>query len=134
MRNKACTKEAVEMDKRARNMVIATIVLFMILVVKSLWFDPVENLEGDLEKYKEYAYQTVLYERSGLLGKSGLLTYRVIDVAQESQKGATEVKYQNEINRKWNTDVLPGQYYAKVRAYVFYILPVKDITVRGGEK
>jgi len=112
-------------------MIIVTIFLLALLIVKSTVMDPVGELTGDLEKYRLYALQTSPLS-GGFLEKTGLLTYRVVKVKQDSMEGNTEVLLKVENSDEWTNDILEGQYSGKVRAYLLYFIPVKDINFRGG--
>ncbi|QUH19856.1 hypothetical protein [Alkaliphilus sp. B6464] len=119
------------MDKRSKTMIIVTIFLLFLLIIKSTVIDPVGELVGDSEKYRLYTLQTSPLN-GGLLEKAGLLTYRVVKVKQDSIEGNTEVLLKIENSDEWTSDILEGQYSGKVRAYLFYFIPVKDINFRGG--
>lgn len=119
------------MDKRSKTMIIVTIFLLFILIIKSTVIDPVGVQVGDLEKYRLYALQTSPLS-GGLLEKTGLLTYRVIRVRQDSIDGNTEVLLKIDNKDKWRNEILEGQYSGKVRAYLLNFIPVKDINLKGG--
>ncbi len=119
------------MDKTSKTMVVATVFLLLLLIIKSNVIDPVGELEGDMEKYKTYALQTAPIS-GGLLEKTGLLTYRVVKVKQDSIDGNTEVVVKVDDSQEWSSEVLEGQYSGKVRAYLFNFIPVKDINFKGG--
>lgn len=118
------------MDKRSKTMIIVTILLLFLLVIKSTLIDPKGELAGDLEMYRLYMLNNA-HLNGGLLEKTGLLTYRVVKVKQDSIEGNTEVMFEAE-DDEWFTDVLEGEYSGKARAYLFYFIPVKDINFKGG--
>ncbi|AOY75125.1 hypothetical protein [Clostridium formicaceticum] len=118
------------MNKRGQAMFMVTLFLLAILIAKSLWFDPVGVLEGDREKYQLFAFQVAPLQNTSLLERGGLLTYSVIYVLKESEEGNTKIMYKED--KAWLTEELKGQYRAKVRAYIFRVIPIKDIYVQGG--
>jgi len=119
------------MDRRSRTMIIVTIFLLFILIIKSTIIDPIGKQEGDFEKYRLYALQTSPLS-GGLLEKAGLLTYRVVKVKQSSIAGSTEVLFKLDNSDEFRHEILKGQYIGKVRAYLLYFIPVKDINLKGG--
>jgi hypothetical protein len=126
-------KEEMKMDKRAKYMLAATAFFLLMLIIKSLWIDPVRNLEGNEEKFMKYAYGAAPSVSQGLLDKTGLLTYRVIKVLKEEKEGITMITYQNASTEELVNEKLDGVYRAKVRAYILHIIPIKDIQVKGEE-
>lgn len=120
------------MNKRGQAMLIVAIVLGIVLIAKSLWFDPVGGLDGERETYRIYALEVAPLQNPSLLEKWGLLTYRIMFVLQEDEEGITEVMYRNNTSEEWITETLTGQYRAKARAYLLYVLPIKDIHIKGG--
>lgn len=119
------------MDKRGQAMLIVVILLLGILITKSIYFDDVGRLEGEREQYKKYALEIAPIQNTSLLEKMGMLTYRVIYVVRE-EGGSTDITYKEPESGVWKKETLQGQYGAKVRAYVLYIFPVKDIHIKGG--
>ncbi|ABR50571.1 hypothetical protein Amet_4499 [Alkaliphilus metalliredigens QYMF] len=122
------------MDRRSKSMLIIACILMVLLIGKSLWYDPAGVLEGERGKFQSYASSTAPLENSGLLEKLGLLHYRVLFVLQESDEGTTEISYFDKEMDQQVEVVLEGQYRAKVRAYLFYVIPVKEMQIKGGTK
>ncbi|SDL26772.1 hypothetical protein [Natronincola ferrireducens] len=120
------------MNQRGQAMLIVVVLLGILLIVKSLWFDPVGGLEGEKETYRVFAQEVASLQNTSLLERWGLLTYRVMFVLQEEEEGITEVMYRDNTSEEWITEVLEGQYRAKVRAYLLYTIPMKDIHIKGG--
>ncbi len=119
------------MDKRSKTMIMVTVFLPFLLVIKSTMIDPVGELTGDMDKYKSYVLQTAPLS-GGILEKTGLLTYRVVKVKQDSIEGNTEILLKDEQNAKWIDHTLEGSYSGKARGYLLYVIPVKDINLKGG--
>ncbi len=119
------------MDKRSRTMLIATVVLFVVLMIKSIWIDPAGiNIEED-RHYRNFALEVAPELHNSILLKTGLLTYRITSVAKVSEEGATVVEYTDEEGNVVHEE-MAGQYAAKARVYVLYILPYKDFKIEGG--
>ncbi|MGB4499992.1 MAG: hypothetical protein WBI21_01810 [Natronincolaceae bacterium] len=121
------------MDKRSKIMLIITIVLILILIIKSNLIDPVHELDGDIEKYRLYSLQTAPLG-GGILKNTGLLTYRVVKVKQDSSEDTTAIIIKDENSGKWVDHIIEGQYSGKVRVYLFNFVPIKDIYFKGGIK
>ena len=119
------------MDKRPKTMIIITIVLLFILIIKSNFIDPIHELDGDMEKYGLYLIQTAPLN-GGIFKNTGLLTYRVVKVRQDSTKGTTVIIIKEDNSEEWAEHIIKGQYSGKVRAYLFNFMPVKDIYFKGG--
>ncbi|MFW5649242.1 MAG: hypothetical protein ACOCG5_09150 [Candidatus Alkaliphilus sp. MAG34] len=119
------------MDKRSRTMLIITILLLFMLIIKSNLIDPVHELDGDMEKYRLYSLQTAPLS-AGILKNTGLLTYRVVKVKQDSTEDTTAIIIRDEESDEWADYTIKGQYSGKVRAYLFNFLPIKDIYFEGG--
>ncbi|SET73162.1 hypothetical protein SAMN05660297_03312 [Natronincola peptidivorans] len=120
------------MEKRGQAMLILAFLLMGLLIVKSLWLDPVGALDEEREKYKAYALTVAPIQNTSLLEKGNLLTYRVMFVVKEKEEGITEVIYEGQQSKEWDSEILEGQYRAKVRAYLLYVIPVKDLRIQGG--
>ncbi|HZK37815.1 MAG TPA: hypothetical protein VFC98_02900 [Clostridia bacterium] len=119
------------MDKRSKIMLIVTVILLLLLIIKSNFIDPIHELEGDMEKYRLYSFQTA-HLSAGVFKNTGLLTYRVVKVKQDSTEGTTEIIIKDEDSGEWADHTIEGQYSGKVRAYLFNFIPVKDIYFEGG--
>lgn len=119
------------MDKRSKTMFVVTISLLFLLVIKSTVIDPIGELDGDMEKYRLYSLQTAPLN-GGIFKNTGLLTYRVVKVKQDSMEDTTKIIIKDKNSDEWVDDILEGQYSGKVRAYLFKFIPVKDIYFKGG--
>lgn len=119
------------MDRPSKIMLIITIVLVVALIIKSNFLDPIHQLEGDMEKYRLYSLQTAPLS-GGIFKNTGLLTYRVVKVKQDSQEDTTDIIIRDENSGQWLDHTIEGQYSGKVRAYLFNFIPIKEIYFRGG--
>ncbi len=113
-------------------MLIVTIVLIALLIGKSLYLDPVGQLDVSSSQYATYALDIAPIQNKSLLEKWGLLSYRLVHLVQEEEGGTTDIMYRDETSKEWSKSKIRGQYSAKVRAYLMGILPVKDIYIKGG--
>lgn len=121
------------MNKRGLRMTVVAMILFGLLIAKSLWFDPVGTLQGEEEMYRQFVVEMAPIKKPSLLDRWGLLTYRATVVIQEEEDGYTEIMYRSaEDKENWITETIQGQYRAKVRGYILYIIPIKDIRIEGG--
>lgn len=120
------------MNKREEAMLIVTIFLLVLLVGKSLWLDPVKNLDEEMSHYKNYVLDIAPLKNTGLFEKMGILTYKVVSVVKEKEEGQTDIMYEDISTKEWGKKTLQGEYRAKVRAYLLGFIPVKDINIKGG--
>ena len=120
------------MEKRGQAMLITVILLLGLLIGKSLWFDPVGELDTEKDLYKNFALEIAPMQNTSLLQKWGMLTYRVMFVLKEENEGTTDIMYENPATEEWVKETLEGQYRAKVRAYLLQVIPMKDIQIKGG--
>jgi|GEM_PF-786222 len=119
------------MDQRSKTMLFVTIILFCILTVKSIWIDPARTEDVNEGHYKSFAREIAPELHKSILLKTGLLTYRITTVNKVSDEGKTKVKYTSNAGQQYEGE-LEGQYSAKARVYVLYILPFKDFKIEGG--
>lgn len=117
------------MDKRSKAMLIVTIILLVALVIKSTWIDPARLTSIEEKHYKNFAQEIAPEVHDSILLRTGLLTYRITEVNRESQEGNTKIKYKDE-NDKEVEESLEGQYSARARVYVLYVLPYKDFFIK----
>lgn len=119
------------MDQRSKTMLIVTILLFSVLSIKSIWIDPARAVDANEGHYKSFAQEIAPDLHKSILLKTGLLTYRITSVTKVNEEGKTGVKYINKTGETYEGE-LKGQYSAKARVYVLYILPYKDFKIEGG--
>lgn len=119
-----------EMDKRAKIMIIVAIFLFAILLVKSLWIDPVGALEGELLDFKMLAEEHAPIKHNNLLYRTGLITYRVTRVEWISEEEPSNSCVTCDSCVDSNGE---NRWKARVRAYFVYIIPFRDITVKESD-
>lgn len=116
-------------NRREKTMVVMVVLLLICLIIKSLVLDGVKNLSPDEQKFKDFVEYSVSEQYDGFLENSGILIYRVygIDVADKDQKSILRYK---EPSTGEMVELTQGvQYSAKVRGYLFWVLPVKHIIV-----
>lgn len=113
-------------------MVAITLVLLAILILKSLWIDPVSNLEGDMDKYSQFALEVGPKVHNSIFLKPPLIVYRVISVKQGEEEANTTILYKLNHEGEYLTEEIQGSYSAKVRVYFLGIFPYRDIQIKGG--
>lgn len=114
---------------REKAMAIVLVILFLSLVVKSLFLDEVKNLSGDEEKFKNFADYAVSEEYKGTLEDTGILSYRVYKLYQMDPNGKTTIRYPDPDDGNLVQETIQGRYMASVRGYLFWILPIKHFSV-----
>ena len=119
------------MKRYEKRMAVLVLVLLAALSVKSVLLDPAKPGSGELALYGQYSLLAAPYY--GRVGPgSSLYTYRIIHVAKTAEEGQTLIVVEDENSGERREEILSGRYEAKVRGYLFYILPVKQIRVEGG--
>ncbi len=116
-------------DKR---MLLLVIFAALLLSAKSIWMDPVKLHEKNERLYSQYAELAAPFNDGEVLPPTGLYTYRTVDVERRSDEGETIIVQVDPTTNQLTEVTLQGEYQAKVRAYILYVLPVKNITVEGG--
>ena len=120
------------MKRYDKRMMLLVILAAMLLSAKSIWMDPVKPLDENLRLYSEYAKLAAPFNDGAVPPPSGLYTYRTVQVVQRNEEGETVVLRTDPATNLLKEVTLQGEYQARVRAYVLYVLPVKHITVEGG--
>lgn len=121
------------MDKHSKTMFLVTLLLFVVLLTKSMLIDPVKSRSGEETHYKNFALEIAPDIHKNILLRTGLLTYRIISVQREKEDGTTRVRYSTQTGDMVE-ETLKGQYSAKARVYALYIFPFKDFIITGGLK
>ncbi len=116
-------------DKR---MAVLVLVLLVLLTLKSLVIDPVQVKDTEMNLYRQYAVLAAPYQGSRTPPPDWLYTYRAVGVEKTGSEGKTVIAVWQTGSHQLMEVELPGQYRAQVRAYLLYILPVKNIRVEGG--
>ncbi len=119
------------MDKRTKVMIFATIILLVALVAKSLWIDPVGNLDEAGAKYSQFALAIAPKAHNPILLKPPIVSYRVVSVNHGEKEGESTVILTN-IGDEQSQVTLEGHYSAKVRVYFLGVFPYRDIQIKGG--
>jgi len=120
------------MKRYEKRMAALVLILLVSLAVKSLIVDPVRTESMELDLYQQYAQLAAPFQGRGNPPPKWLYTYRTVSAEKVSSEGETRIMYQDNETNKMMEILLPGQYRAQVRAYIFYILPAKNIRVEGG--
>ncbi|SMP69922.1 hypothetical protein [Anoxynatronum buryatiense] len=120
------------MKRYDRRMAGIVLVLLLLLSMKSVFLDPVRPSTKILEQYAGFARLAAPLQ----IGMPPLLeklhTFRTISVKQVSEEGNTLILYPVPGENKLEEVQLTGTYEARVRGYLFFVLPVKQILIEGG--
>ncbi|QEK11147.1 hypothetical protein FQB35_01525 [Crassaminicella thermophila] len=123
------------MTKREKNMLYIIILLFIVLITKSLFLDEIE-VKGDALKFKQFVEKSVDEEKkyNGLLKKWGLVSYKVVDVKKTKKDGFSTILYCGEDGKTCKEIKIAGEYQGKVRGYFLYLFPYKEFKVKSNWK
>jgi hypothetical protein len=122
------------MKRYENRMIFLILILLTTLSIKSLLLDPVRPETIELDLYQQYAQLTAPFQGNRRPDPEGLYTYRTVMVEKTGDEGQTHIVYEDTQTNEMIETILPGQYQARVRGYLLYILPVKLIRVEGGLK
>lgn len=115
-----------------KRMIALILFLFLGLLVKSVWIDPVKPENNDLMHYSQYAQLAAPFQSGAMIEGWQLYTYRTVFVEQVTTEGETLILYRDPVTEEMREAVLPGQYQARVRGYLLSIFPAKQVRVEGG--
>lgn len=120
------------MTKREKSMIYVVLILFVVVIIKSLYFDEVK-VTGDQLKFKSFVGEIIRDEErySGLLIEKGAAIYKVVHIKKMKDGGKSNIRYWNEKEKVWKNETISGQYEAKVRGYLFHVIPYKEFKVRS---
>jgi len=112
-------------------MLYATILIFVLLTVKSIWIDPVKDIQGEAKEYYDFIVEANEENYKGLL-KPPIIAYKVVDIYHNPSEEDTIILEWDSQEGQWEETSLQGKYGAKIKAYLFHILPYKQFKVQGG--
>lgn len=95
------------MNRRERGYIIAGVVLLIVLVIKSLVFDPVSLSDPSEVKFAEWVETRLDEEYSGVLFDSRIVVHRLVSVKTREEAGET-------------------LYVGKVRRYLLGVVPISE--------
>lgn len=110
-------------------MLIAIVVLFIVLIIKSVFFDEVKNLDEEPQHFKNYVDYILDEKHNSVLNDYYIITYRVYKIIKQEDNTLTEIKYLDPITNQTVEKTLKAKYIAKVRTYLFGIMPFNQFSV-----
>ncbi len=117
------------LSNRDKSMIIVTIVLVIILIAKSLFFDEVRNLTEDEAIFKEFVRYSVEQEYDGALEASGIIQYRIFDIYMVNPDETSLLRYEDPDTGMMVEKTMDGRYNARVRKVFLWVLPIKEFSV-----
>lgn len=120
------------MKRYDKRMLLLVIVAVIVLSAKSIWLDPVKPEDENTMRYSRYAVLAAPFQGGKMPPPEGFYTYRTVKVVQPSQEGKTVILEIDPATNRLTEVSLQGEYQARVRAYILYVLPAKHINVEGG--
>jgi hypothetical protein len=107
------------MQNREKILLVVTIILALVLIFKSIVLDTYRP-ENEAESQFYEKISTIIEERySGWVFDYKIVTTKIIDISEMTEKEKT-------VKKGDETITVNGVYKAKVRKYVFYIIPFAD--------
>ncbi|NLK73020.1 MAG: hypothetical protein GX285_08390 [Clostridiales bacterium] len=117
------------MNPREKSMLIVTVMLVIILILKSFIFDEVKNLSGEEKMFKDFVEYSVAQEYDGILQQYNIITYRVFDIFVADETQNTIIRYKDPETGEDKEEILSVRYTGRVRAYLLGFLPFKQFSV-----
>lgn len=117
------------MNPREKSMLIVTVMLVIILIVKSFIFDEVKNLSGEEKMFKDFVEYSVAQEYDGILQQYNIITYRVFDIFVADEAQNPIIRYKDPKTGEDKEEILSVRYTGRVRAYILGLLPFKQFSV-----
>ncbi|GEM_PF-1819113 len=120
------------MGKRERSYAVAIVAMFLLLTVKSLFIDGVDDLNLEENEFSQYVEQTIESREKWALNKTDVLSYKIVRIKKTNEEASTII-----VDRDEKRLVeFGGNYTARVRKYIFWILPYGDfsITMENGQE
>lgn len=104
------------------------------MIVKSLALDEVKPKGQDEVKFKSFVEKRVEdgKEELGIINKTGLASFRVVKIEKTDEKGKSKILYFDEDRKDYVEGTLQGEYRARVRGYILYVIPYKEFSVEVG--
>lgn len=120
------------MKATEKKMFIALIVLLIGLSVKSLFMDPYRAESERMADYAEFARLMAPFQQQTMMDRMKILTYRTINVNKVESDGETTIVSLDDDTDEMVEIQLAGEYEARVRAYLLWIIPLRDVQIEGG--
>ncbi|KAB3532397.1 hypothetical protein [Alkaliphilus serpentinus] len=118
------------MRNQTKLMVGATLLLLILLIVKSLVLDPIGPQEGQALDYYNFVMEATQENNKGLL-KPPIRTFRITNISHDPS-GDDTIILKKGSQEEWSEVILEGKYEATIRVYFLHILPYKQFKVQGG--
>ncbi|RQD67013.1 MAG: hypothetical protein D5S00_11410 [Tindallia sp. MSAO_Bac2] len=120
------------MKANEKKMLIALIILLSGLAVKSFFMDPYRPESDQMAQYAEFAQLMAPFQQQTMLDRMKVLNYQTVDVERIKEEGQTHIAVLEPDTDGIAEIELSGEYEARVRAYLFWIFPIRDIHIEGG--
>ncbi|HKL10229.1 MAG TPA: hypothetical protein VJ990_02230 [Clostridia bacterium] len=113
------------MGNRERIYLLAIMAMLLLLTMKSLFLDGVNDLNEEEKEFSQYVEQTIESREKWALNKTDVLSYKIVKIKKTDEEAATIIVEDNE-KRPME---FSGHYTARVRKYIFWILPYGDFSI-----
>ena len=120
------------MKATEKKMMMALIILLIGLSAKSFLMDPYRAESELTADYAEFAKMMAPFKQQTMLDRMKVLTYRTVKVEQVHEGGDTYIVALDPDADEMIDKQLPGSYEARVRAYLLWVIPLRDVQIEGG--
>lgn len=111
------------MNKREKIYLAIVILLLGVLVVKSFYLDDYKPVTKDEELFKEYAERLIDEKYHGFFNENKLIGIKIVNIKKLENEGVSTIEVQSENDNEYKSVEIEGKYEAKIRKYLFHILP-----------
>ncbi len=118
-----------KLSKREKTYIGLVIILLGVLCVKSFWLDTYKAQNESEALFISRVTETLDQRFDSVLYKRGVLMYRVISVKEVTEEENQLVKKLDTLKGSTVDIELQGKYKARIRKYVFGLLPFGQETI-----
>lgn len=111
------------MSKKEKAYVAIVILLLGILLVKSFYLDDYKPATKDEELFKEYAERLIDEKPHSFFKNNQLIGRKIVNIEKLEDDGVSIIEVQSGNDNEYESVEIEGKYEAKVRKYLFHILP-----------
>lgn len=111
------------MNKREKIYLIAIIVLLGLLLAKSFYLDEYKPVTEDEILFREYVEKVIDDKFHGFFSRSKLIGYRIVSIKKVEDEGVSVIEVKSENEGEYKNAEIDGKYVAKIRKYLFHVLP-----------
>ncbi len=111
------------MNKKEKAYLAIVILLLGLLLVKTFYLDDYKPVTKDEELFKEYAERLINEKTNSFFKNNILIGRKIVNIKKLEDEGVSIIEVQSGNDNEYERVEIEGKYEAKVRKYLFHILP-----------